>query len=342
MNSINPSGSRVEISAKDSLKDILALKGDTRLQVLQFKEPLPRSFFPALNQEFFSVRPDVELRAYGSYSKICDLSFLKEMTNVERFRADCLQRATGLENLAALERQTLLGIGVFELDNFDFLNVVSTSLENLTLSQTRSRKPSLTNLNRFTQLRELSLGCHSKGIEALTGHPQLERLFMTSLKPDARAILRTLPNLRDLELALGRMKDLSALQGLDRLQKLTIWWISLLSNLDDLISLKGLKKLSFEKQSHVVSLPSFRELMQLESVRLIEMKALSDISGLAHAPALKELRHTSSALKPADYIPILKIKTLKRASVYFRTKAADKEFDKLCLDHGLPTPTHYH
>jgi hypothetical protein len=338
VNSINPGGSRVEISPKDSLKAILALNSDPRLKVLQFKEPLPFSFFRALNQDFFPLRPEVELRAYGFYGATCDLSFLKELSRVERFRADCLQNAVGLENISALERLVLLGVGIFNLESFNFLNGVSVSLEDLGLSQTKSRKPSLMNLGRFQRLRKLSLGCHSKGIEALVNHPQLEKLFLTSLAPDALAILKSLPKLRDLELALGRMKDLSALKELDRLQKLTLWWVSLLSNVDSLSNLKGLQHLSFEKQSHVASLPSFKDLAQLESVRLIDMKLLTDISGLADAPALKELRHTSSVLKPIDYIPILENKTLEHAWVYFRSKAANVEFDKLCLDRGIPPP----
>ena len=245
-----------------------------------------------------------------------------------------------MENIAALEHLVLLGVGIFNLDSFEFLSGVSLSLEDLTLSQTKSRKPSLTNLGRFQRLRKLSLGCHSKGIEALTDHPRLEQLFLTSLNQDSLAILKTLPlKLRDLELALGRMKDLSALDGLEYLQKLSIS-VGLITLQHGTLStsLKGLQHLSLEKQSHLASLPSFKDLVQLTSVKLIDMKKLTDISGLAHAPALKELRHTSSALKPVDYIPFLENGTLERIWVYFRSKAANAEFDKLCLDRGILPP----
>jgi len=341
VNSLTLGGGRVEISPKDSLNDILALGSNPNLQVLQFKQPLPHSFFRTLNQEFFSLRPDVQLRAYGFHGAICDLSFLQELSNVQRFRADCLTDVAGMENIAALDRLILLGMGVFKLDNFDFLKHVSLSLEDLTLAPTKSRKPYLTNLARFPHLRRLFLGGHSKGIEALAGHPQLERLYLSSLNPDSLAILKTLPKLCDLELALGRMNDLSALQGLEGLQKLTIWWVRLLSNVDALASLKGLQYLSLESQSHVASLPSFEHLTQLTSVKLIELKKLTDISALAHAPALKELEHTSSGLKPVDYIPILENGTLERIWVYFRSKAANAEFDKLCLERGIPPPERF-
>ena len=341
MNSLTLGGGRVEISPNDSLNKILALSSNPRLQVLQFNQSLPHSFFRTLNQEFFSLRPDVQLRAYGFHGAICDLSFLQELSNLKRFKADCLTDVAGLENIAALDGLILLGLGVFKLDNFDFLKGVSLSLEELTLAPTKSRKLSLINLGRFQRLRRLFLGGHSKDIEALAGHPQLERLYLSSLNPDTLAILRTLPNLRDLELALGRMKDLSTLQGLEGLQKLTIWWVSLLSNVDALASLKGLQHLSLESQSHIASLPSFEQLTQLTSVRLIELKKLTDISALAHAPALKELEHTSSGLKPVDYIPILENGTLERIWVYFRSKAANVEFDKLCLDRGIPPPERF-
>jgi hypothetical protein len=169
LNSINPSGSRVEISQRDSIKDVLTFSNDSKLEVLQFKESLPLPFFRALNQEFFSLRPDVELRAYGFYAeKRCDLSFLKEMINVERFRADCLQNAVGLENVSALKRLVVLGVGIFHLENFDFLDDVSSSLEDLTISQTKSTKPSLVKIGRFAHLRKLSLGGHSKYVVGFT------------------------------------------------------------------------------------------------------------------------------------------------------------------------------
>jgi hypothetical protein len=45
-------------------------------------------------------RPEVEIRVYGFYSLICDLSFLSQLNNLFRFSADCLHKASGIEHLA--------------------------------------------------------------------------------------------------------------------------------------------------------------------------------------------------------------------------------------------------
>ena len=92
-------------------KEIRALIDNNKVKVLQCSKPVSPRIWRLLNDMFFSKRPDVQLRVYGFYGEVCDLSFLKEMKNVRRFSADCLMDAKGIENIALLENLESLGVG---------------------------------------------------------------------------------------------------------------------------------------------------------------------------------------------------------------------------------------
>ena len=82
-------------------------------------------------------RPEVEIRVYGFYSLICDLSFLSQLNNLFRFSADCLHKANGIEHLASLAKLETLSIGIYSLDNFDFLRTIPAGLRELALARTK-------------------------------------------------------------------------------------------------------------------------------------------------------------------------------------------------------------
>ena len=91
------------------------------------------SVWSLLNDVFFCVRPEVELRVYGHYSRECDLSFARRMTHVRRFAADCLMRAKNVEAIADIPHLEALSLGIFELQDFRVLNLVSPALITLRL-----------------------------------------------------------------------------------------------------------------------------------------------------------------------------------------------------------------
>ena len=59
--------------------------GTRIFRCLQCSEPVEIDTWDLLNEQFFPLRPDVELRVFGFYSLVCDLSFTASMTNVRRF-----------------------------------------------------------------------------------------------------------------------------------------------------------------------------------------------------------------------------------------------------------------
>jgi Peptidase family S58 len=104
---------RVEFLDCLTPKEVHELASNPSLRVLQTASPVSFPTWELLNQNLFALRPDIELRVYGFYSSTCDLSFVKGMSNVRRFSADCLMTAIGIEHLATLENLEELSIGIF-------------------------------------------------------------------------------------------------------------------------------------------------------------------------------------------------------------------------------------
>ncbi len=107
----NLSAGRVDFSKSLSVEEVESLAADPELTILQTSAPVESETWDLLNERLFSERPDVELRVFGFYSNDCDLSFLPRLENVQRFSADCLTRARGVEHLASLTILTSVGIG---------------------------------------------------------------------------------------------------------------------------------------------------------------------------------------------------------------------------------------
>ena len=335
MKSINPSGSRVNIGPDDSWRVASLLAKSPELKVVQFFEPVSSELLASLNAELFSQRPDVELRAYGFPGKICDLSFCSLLPNLRKFRADSLQEAVGVETISAIPQLTLLGIGIESLESFDFLRDVSPAITELSLGETRSKKPDLTPVGRFKSLKRVSLTGQQKKVEALGECLELEVLMLRSVTLDSLEIIRALPRLWSLDLKLGGTSDLSALKGLENLKYLELWRIRGLENIEVISTLIGLESLFLQTLGRVSAIPPLERLTRLRKVHLEELSGLTDISSLAGAPALEELRHIASKSRVEDYLPLLESRTLRTAHVGFGSVKKNQRFKELCHAKGI-------
>jgi len=340
LKSINLSGSRIDLNAADSSREIRKLIPDSRIKVLQFSARLPLKFLEALNEEFFAARPEVELRVFGFYGDNCDLSFCSRMSNVQRFRADCLSKATSAESIGEMPKLTLLGIGISDLESFDFLRGLPANLTELMLGQTRSRMPDLLTLSRFRSLRTLGLFRQQKGIDVLENHPALEDVRM-SLSLDSMRVFGSMPRLSSLDVGLGGTRDFSALVGKTSLKHLALWRIPQLEEVDFVSTLTGLQRFHLENQPRLRSLPALSRLNALRRVELIELKGLTDVSTLIDAPALEDLRHTSAQTSPDDYCDILRKPSMKAASVFFGKTAENARFAQLARESGVSDTVSY-
>lgn len=335
MKSINPSGSRVCLEKSDSVFDLLKLVDSQRLKVVQFNEPLPLSLFESLNEELFARRPDVELRAYGFYKGVCDLSFCSRMSNVKRFRADCLQHAIAVEHIAKMPKLESLGLGIFDLTSFAVLEEVNPNISELFLLETRSKKPDLSIIDRFHSLQRLCLVGQQKNIEVLSSLQTLEELTLGSITVQTLRMVRELPLLASLRLTLGGTTNLTDLHGMHTLKYLEIWRILGLEDINVISTLSGLQSLHLQELTRITELPRCNELVNLRRIALDNLKSLTDISALLEASSLSELSHISSKLSPDDYLPLLKSGKLRYAHVGFGCAKKNDYFKLLCKENGV-------
>jgi hypothetical protein len=332
---------RVNLEGRTSEEDIRQLVSNPRLKVVQFSQPQSDSVWPMLNDLLFAARPEVCLRVYGFYNQVCDLAFCSRMTAVEHFKADCLRDAVGVEHVAAMLRLKTLGVGISHLQSFDFLNHLPTGLVELSLEATRSRKPDLSPLSRFTALRKLYLEGQTKGINVLSSLTSLEDLTLRSITLPNLDLLRPLSRLWSLDIKLGGTKNLGALEGLNNLKYLELWQITGVEDIGVVSTLEGLQFLFLHSLKRVAALPSMKRLGILRRIYLENMKGLMDISALLDAPALEELIHVDNRTLPVKtYLPLLKGGVLKRARVGFGSDKKNQSFAVLSQECGVQEYEH--
>ncbi len=319
----------------DSIREILKLVCKPELKVLQFSEVLSQSVFDALNEDFFPKRPDVQLRVFGFYGKVCDLSFCSRIPNVRRFAADCLQEARGVEHIASLPSLETLIVGIRSLDSFTFLNDLNPTLAELTLSDTKSRKHDLSVLSRFSKLQRLFLSGQQKNIEVLSSLLSLEDLTLSSVTLPSLSFISTLPKLWSLDIKLGGTKNISALEGLTKLKYLELWQVRGLSDISVICSLTGLQHLFLQSLLHISSLPPLHHLCNLRRITLDTMKGLTDISALSSAPVLQEVVHIAAGVPPEAYLVVLQKPSLKAVHAGFGSLAKNERFRQLCEQNGI-------
>lgn len=280
-----------------------------------------------LNHNLFPRRPDIELRvfAHSPATDVCNLSFVEKLYNVRRFSADNLNKAIGVEHLAALENLKELGIGIDNQESFDFLKTLPTGIKSLALYETKSRKPRLDGLERLRSLRRLYLARQQNGIEVLAALRKLESITLRSISTPNLEYISGLPRLRSLRILLGGIRSLSAISGKKSLQYLVLVRIRGLSDISVLSSLTGLQSAVLEDLRNIRRVPDLSRLTKLWELRLVNLKGLRDVRGVLRAPALETFVHTSARnTRPEHYKGLLN--KLSGFTVTFRDRDKDREF----------------
>ncbi len=334
---IETSGSRATFRGNPTREEIVELAANPQISVLQTSEPADDYTWDLINNELINLRPDIMLRVYGFYGEVCDLKFVRRLTNARRFSADCIQEATGVENLAYLRQPIELQIGIYCIESFDALaDIDASSLESLSLEATNSKRPSLHHLPRFSGLKALYLEGQQKEIEGITALKQLEDLTLRSISQIDLGLLQCFTHLWSLDIKLGGNSDLSGINGILSLKYLELWQVRGLANLDIVSTLTELQFLFLQSLPNVTQLPDFARLTQLRRVYLENMKGLKDFSPLLTAPTLEEFYHCDArGMKPDDYAGVLKIPTLKRAGAGLGSISKNNEFRAMAAQLGV-------
>lgn len=326
---------RVQLNPNLTLPEVRDLASNENLQVLQTASPIDADTWQLINEELLVRRPDVEIRVYGFYGLVCDLSFLQKMSELRRFSADCLHKAVGVEHLGGLDKLERLSVGIYNLDNFDFLREIPPSLRTLALAATKSKKPRLDALSRFKSLERLYLEGQQSGIEALSTLENLQRLTLRSISTKDLSYVSDLNLLWHLEVKLGGIRDFSALENKTSVKYLELWQVRGLRDLAFVSSLTGLQYLFLQSLRNVIALPDFSRLVKLRRIYLENMRALVDVSALWSAAALTQFHHASAQnMSPEQYAGLASVPTLEQVLVGFGSRKRNREFEAMMQSAG--------
>ncbi|MCH2110797.1 MAG: hypothetical protein MK135_15870 [Polyangiaceae bacterium] len=330
--------SRYAIRGSLTPSEVEELRTVQTLDTLQFSEPVESETLSLLNDEFFPHRPDVTFRVFGHYSQPCDLKFLELIPNVRRFSADCLQTAENVEAISGLPNLEALNVQVYDLKSFEFLADVSPNLTELGLGDTKSKRPSIEHVGRFTKLVTFGNAGHLKGLEALANCQALERISLSGLSNPDLGCLASLSNLWSLEVLLGGSEDMSKIRELERLKHLELSWVKRLADLSFLSDCVSLQKLTVNRLKQVQRLPDLSKLANLRALSLAVLKNLESVDEVASAPALEWLGGDElGKLEPEEFQKVLSSQSLKCATVYFGSEKKNSAFDKLAELNGVST-----
>lgn len=331
----------VNFSGKLTHDEVDELAKDPDIRVLQCSSAIEFDTWDLLNQGLFARRPDIALRVYGFYGSVCDLSFVSRMHNVQRFSADCLLKATGVQHISGLPNLKELSIGIYNLDSFDFLEHVPSGITRLSLEATKSRKPSLAILSKFRSLRRLYIEGQQRDIEVLSELPELEDLTLRSITTPSLDYIANLPRLWSLDIKLGGTKNLSAIAEKESIKYLELWQIRGLDDVSVVSSLRGLQFLFLQSLKNVSRIPDLSRLAKLRRIYLDNLKGLKNVRAIFHAPALEEFIHISAQnIAPDTYRELMKMPSLKQVSVGFCSRRKTVEFNNL-VDRSGKTEYRY-
>lgn len=239
------------------------------------------------------------------------------MSNVRRLAVDCLLNATGTEHISSLSKLEKLSVGIYNLDNFDFLQSIDPeALTDLSLEAAATKKIGLRVLERFSGLKRLYIEGHQKDIETISSLNRLEDLTLRSVTLGSLDFLDGIPNLWSLDIKLGGTTNLAALRKLETVKYLELWQIKGLTDLSPISEMTGLQFLFLQSLRNVTQLPDCSKLISLRRVRLETMKGVTDLSPLETAPKLEELMHFGAkGFKSADYAGIIAKESIKHVFV---------------------------
>lgn len=315
-------------------EDIRGIAFNEKATSVQFCEPLADEDYDHLEEFLFSVRTDVELRAYEHQAEPCDLSFIKRIPSVKKISIDNIEEAIGFEHLSLLKSVESLSIGINNLDNLDFLYDFEDNLTELSIAGVKLKKTKLDFLPKFKNLETLCIEGQYENLHQISHLTELRRLYLRSVRTENLEFLLGLKKLWLLDVKLGRMTDMSALTQVPGIKQLTLCQLRGLEDLSFISQMTNLQYLSLISIKNLEKLPSFEYLKKLRRVFLENLRDLRDFKSLESAPGLHEFIYHDVNLHISDNIDaVLKNPVLKEIRVKFSEDNKNAEFMKRVREH---------
>lgn len=326
---------RCNIVSNVSIRELESLVENQNVKTIQFVKPLRIADFQNLEKIVFSKRTDIWLRAYGHYSSICDLSFLKYVPSVRRVSADALNSVSNIDAITEIKDLEELWVDVYDLSNFDFLDRLPVTLRTLGLGETSSRRPSIASISRFEQLTYLFLERQQKDIDSIRSLKNLEKIVLRSISTKDVGYLKGLEKLWSVDVKLGGIKDFNVLSTLPNLKYLELWMVRGLRDLSFISSITSLQNLFLQSLKQVTELPDFSRLKQLRRIHLEDLKGLVNLTTLEFAPALNEFSYTMAQNQAVEnLLPVLLNPNTKAVGCWFGSDKKNRRFELLLKEYG--------
>jgi hypothetical protein len=257
------------------------------------------------------------------------------MTNVRRFAADCLMRATNADAIADMPHLEALSLGIFELQDLAVLDRVPPTLTTLGIGATHSKKPRLEPLARFQSLKTLYIEGHSNGIEVLSDLRELEDVTLRSITTQDVRYLSPLERLWSLDLKLGGIRSFDGVEGKDSIKYLELWQIRELEQVNVVASLTGLQNVFLQSLPQVKELPRLDNSRALRRAVLQNMKGLVDFTAFETAPALEEFALVQgNRQQPEQLVPVLRNPVITGVKAHFGGDRKQQAFARLRDTYG--------
>lgn len=281
---------RVEIEAKIAAGNHV---------IVQFSEPCySQNLLSRLNNLCGEFGKNLEVRFYGHYRNHFDASIiLRYLPDVAALSVDCLLEATNLSALNDLENLRRLSLGVYKLDDRDFLKSLQLqNLERLCLCETAKANFDLTPLQACTKLAEFYLVGHTRNIDCLARLPALRMLSLGQI-PSRQSLefVSKIQNLKRLVIILGGRSSISEIQH-SSLEELEILRVLGFSNFDNIDTFPSLRSLAIEDQIRLESIRFASSNKSIQSFRILNCKTLHSLEGLEHLAELKSIRIGTTSL----------------------------------------------
>ena len=267
--------------------------------ILQFDKPVYSSeLLKKINNLCGELGKNLEVRFYGHYGDKFDASYLRFLPDVAALSIDCLSEATNLSALNDLANLHHLSLGVYRLNEPDFLKSLKLqNLERLALCETAKSSFDLLPLQACGKLTEFFLDGHTKNIDCLTSLPALQALSLGQISKRQRLeFVSKIQNLKRLRLILGGRTNISEIQH-STLEELEVLRVLGFSNLENLNAFPSLRSLAIEDQIRLEKISFTAASQNIQSVRIFNCKTLRDLEGLNHLTNLKSIQIGMTAVE---------------------------------------------
>lgn len=289
---------RINVTNKTDNTIINDVIDNQKIKVIQINDYVNDETLILINQ-VLKIRPDLTFRIFGFYQeKVCNLTFLKIMTNVQRLSIDCISNVTNLEIIKNLKLKSL-HLEIYDLKDYAIIQELDQGLEELSLCTCIRSNASNFDCNwltRFENLQVLYLAKAKKNLEVIKKLPQLNTLTLRGIKVNSLEFLKD-SNVTNLSIHWCAMHDLSSLKNNQKLKSLELWRINKLSNLSFISSLGNLQTLRLIDLKNVETFP---QVSNIKTVYLENIKNLVDITNLESANRIKEIEIIGSPKIPLE------------------------------------------